>query len=92
MNDMMVRIPDGRGGHLFFSPASDIHVTQIPFDCSGVVAFPFDGEADQPVPVPDFKPEENQVRRMVRATLDAEGTLAATSTENLPRGRRRDLA
>jgi hypothetical protein len=81
MNDLMVRIPDGEGGHLFFSAASDLHVTKPPFDFSGVAAFPFDGEADRPVPLPDFGAQDNQVRRMVRATLSAEGSLAATSSE-----------
>jgi hypothetical protein len=81
MNDMVVRIPDGSGGHLFFSPAADVHVTKLPFDCSGVAAFLLDGEAEQPVPLPDFRPQDNQTRRMVRATLSAEGNLAATSTE-----------
>jgi len=81
MNDLVVRIPDGEGGHLFFSPASDIHVTRLPFDCSGVAAFPFDGQAEQPVPLPDFRPQDNQVRRMVRATLGADGTLSASSSE-----------
>lgn len=81
MNDLMVRIPDGKGGHMFFSPAADIHVTRLPFDCSGVAAFPLDGKAEQPVPLPDFRAQDNQVRRMIRATLSAEGTLAATSSE-----------
>jgi hypothetical protein len=81
MNDLMVRIPDGRGGTTFFTPSSEQDVKRLPFDFSGILAFPLDGEAAQPVPVPDFKAVQNQTRRMVRATLHPDGKLEGKSTE-----------
>jgi hypothetical protein len=81
MNDLMVRIPDGRGGQMIYSPSSDQHVQRLPFDCSGVLAFPLDGEAVGPQPVPDFKATENQSRRTVRATLHPDGRLEGKITE-----------
>ncbi len=82
MDDLMVRIPDGAGGELYFSPATDSHVSERPYECTGVLVFPLDGVAEAPVAVADFTAADNRTARSVRGELSPDGTLTATSTEN----------
>lgn len=76
LNDMIVRY----AGDRFFAPAAEIHASQLPFDCSGIVAMPIDGTADRPVPIPDFKAAENRVQRSFDGAISADGELTGTAT------------
>ena len=79
-NDLMVRLRND-DEDLYYSPGSDLHVTSLPFDCSGVVAMPFDGTSEAPVTIKDFDATSNRARRTVESTLSENGDLSATSTE-----------
>lgn len=67
LNDLMVQIPDAKGA-LYFSPAADIAVGQLPWDCSGLLAMVYDGKSDKPVIIPDPKGSDNKIVR--KATID----------------------
>jgi hypothetical protein len=78
MNDLLVRIKNGNGFH-YFSPSSDLHVGKLPFDCSGVIAMPFDGVTEQPEAMPDSRARDNLTRRSANVTVSAEGDITVRS-------------
>jgi hypothetical protein len=74
-NDVLVRIPS-EGGGVFWSPAADLVVGRLPWDCTGLLALVLDGKAEAPVVVPDVPADQNRRERRVTATLDAGGNLS----------------
>ncbi|HEX6853425.1 MAG TPA: DUF3857 domain-containing protein, partial [Candidatus Polarisedimenticolaceae bacterium] len=78
-NDAVVRI-DTEGGAVWFVPSSSLPAGTVPWSFRGVLAAVGDGTSTAPVPIPDFKAEENRTTRTVYATLGADGSLSAEET------------
>lgn len=78
-DDLLVKIP-GADAPVFFSPASRIAVGNLPSECRGILAAPFESKVAQPVSVPDFTSVENRVVRTAEVTVDGTGTLRGEGT------------
>ncbi len=79
-DDMIVRMKSGKE-ELFFSPASDLPVGNLPWDRRGILGMPYDGVSVAPIEIPDFGPEDNRSMNIVNGSLDEAGTLSGTSTQ-----------
>ncbi len=78
-NDLLVRL-NLDDGTIFFSPAAELPVWELPIFARGVIAMPIDRKSEAPIRLPDLSASENSVVREATVEIGSDGALQVSST------------